>query len=147
MDSAGSGNLDKLQPETLSGPNYPDASPSSINPISLSNPDDTLSGTYRGSQNVGSGPVIDSANNRILLTNPVDGSSVGIGTIPGSTTNEFGFFSLDNNGDLIMKIVNGTWYVYDLSTNKNIMQSGKLPDSSYGWAVAATNKNVSDGIS
>lgn len=104
-------------------------------------------GTMRGTQVVGTGPKIDSANNRILLTNPVDGSQIGIGTIPGSATNEFGFFSLDSSGNLIMKIVNGTWYIYDPGhSNVNIMQSGKLPDSTYGWAVAASGKNVSDGI-
>lgn len=104
------------------------------------------SGTMRGTQNVGTGPKIDSANNRITLTNSVDGSSVGIGTIPGSTTNEFGFFSLDSSGNVVMKIVNGTWYVYDLSSGKNVMQTGKLPDSTYGWAVAASGKNVSEGF-
>lgn len=105
------------------------------------------SGTMRGTQGVGTGPQIDSANNRILLTNPVDGSQIGIGTIPGSTTNEFGFFSLDVNNNLIMKIVNGTLYVYDpVNGNVNVMQVGKLPDATYGWGVAATGHNVSEGI-
>jgi hypothetical protein len=106
------------------------------------------SGTQRGIQGVGfTGPVIDNAHNRITITNPADKTSIGMGIIPGTTTNEFGFFSLDSNGNVVMKIVNGTRYVYDLNTNKNIMQDGKLPDGTYGWFVAAPGQNVADAIS
>lgn len=101
-------------------------------------------GTMRGTQNVGYGGVkIDGSNNRITIGAP-DGSSIGMGAIPGSTTNEFGFFALNTDGKVVMKIVNGTWYVNDLTTDKNIMQSGKLPNASYGWAVAKAGKNVAD---
>lgn len=106
------------------------------------------SGSTRGAQIVGNGgTVIDGNNNRITITNPTNNTSLGMGAIPGSTTNEFGFFSLDASGNVVMKIVNGTMYVYDIINNKNVMQTGKLPDSSYGWAVAATGFNVSDGVS
>lgn len=88
---------------------------------------------------------LDGSGQALIVTNS-DGSKVGLGKIPNSTT-EFGFFSQDTSGNLIMKIINGTWYVYDITTTKNAMQSGKLPDNSYGWAVAASGKNVSDGIS
>jgi len=70
------------------------------------------SGTQRGTQGVGfSGPKIDSANNRILLTNSANGSQIGIGVIPG--TNEFGFFTLDSTGRLIWKSVDATQSFYN----------------------------------
>ena len=117
------------------------------NALNLQNPDSLLSGSMRGTQSVGSGgSFIDAANNRIIIRNPTDGSTVGIGIIPGTTTNEFGFFALDSNKNLVMKIVNGIYYTYDITNNKNVMQIGKLPDSTYGMAVAKTGYNVSDGI-
>lgn len=73
-----------------------------------------------------------------------DGTKTGIGVIPGLT--QLGFYTLDAGGNVIQKIVGPTQSVYDISTTKNIMQVGKLPDATYGWAVAATNKNVSDGF-
>lgn len=73
-----------------------------------------------------------------------DGTKTGIGQIPGST--DLGFYTLDAAGNVIQKIVGPTRYIYDLSTIKNVMQDGKLPDATYGWAVAATNKNVSEGF-
>lgn len=73
-----------------------------------------------------------------------DGTKTGIGQIPGST--DLGFYTLDAAGNVVQKIVGPTRYIYDLTTTKNIMQDGKLPDASYGWAVAITNKNVSEGF-
>lgn len=73
-----------------------------------------------------------------------DGTKTGIGQIPGST--DLGFYTLDAAGNVIQKIVGPTRYIYDLTTTKNIMQDGKLPDASYGWAVATTNKNISEGF-
>lgn len=104
-------------------------------------------GNTRGTQTVGfGGAKIDGANNRIVITNPGDGSSVGMGSIPDSTTNEYGFFSLDENGRVIMKIVLGTWYVNDPDVGLNVMQSGILPDNTIGWAVAGDGKDVEDGF-
>lgn len=94
-----------------------------------------------GNQNI----LIDGLHQRITIAS-TDGSSVGIGSIPGDEGNS-GFFSVDASGNLVQKIILGTWYVYDLSTNKNIMQSGKLPDNSYGQAIAKSGFNVSDGVS
>lgn len=74
-----------------------------------------------------------------------DSTKTGIGVIPGST--QLGFYTLDASGNVIQKIVGPTRYVYDLSTGKNIMQDGKLPDSTYGQATAKTGFNVSDGVS
>ncbi len=88
--------------------------------------------------------LIDGLHRRITITQ-TDGSSVGIGII--GDTGELGTFVTDANGNLISKTVNGTTYYYDLTTNKNIIQIGKLPDGSYGMAVAKAGYNVSDGIS
>lgn len=74
-----------------------------------------------------------------------DGTKTGIGVIPGST--DLGFYTLDATGNVIQKIVGATRYVYDISTSKNIMQDGKLPDATYGQATAKAGYNVSDGVS
>lgn len=103
------------------------------------------SGSTRGTQIVGYGnTLIDGTNNRITIGTP-DGGTIGFGAIPGSLTNEFGFFSEDSAGNLIMKIVNGTWYVFR-SDDTNVMQSGILPDGTAGWAVAAPGYEVADGF-
>lgn len=73
-----------------------------------------------------------------------DGTKTGIGTIPGST--DLGFYTLDTAGNVVQKIVGATRYVYDISTTKNIIQDGKLPDNTYGQANAKAGFNVSDGI-
>lgn len=105
-------------------------------------------GSSRGTQTVGYGNTkIDGTNNTITIAAP-DGSSIGMGAIPGSTTNEYGFFSLDKNGKLIMKIVNGTQYVYNPDDNYvNVTQSGLLPDGSGGFVVAKPGTNVVDAFS
>lgn len=123
-------------------------------------------GTMRGTQNVGSGNAkIDSSNNRITIGTP-DGGSVGMGQIPGTTTNEFGFFTVnangkvtykvidgvqyfyDNNGNLIQKVQAGTTYVYNPADSyKNVTQSGLLPDGSGGFVVAKTGQDVSSAYS
>lgn len=104
-------------------------------------------GTLRGTQSVGYGNTkIDGSNNRITIGTP-DGGQIGMGAIPGSTSNEYGFFALDVNGNVIMKIVGGTWFVDNPTQNLNVMQSGVLPDGNIGWAVAAPGYNVVDGIS
>lgn len=103
-------------------------------------------GSTRGTQTVGYGNTkIDGSNNRITIGTP-DGGTLGFGSIPGSTTDEFGFFSTDSDGNLIMKIVDGTWYVYRPEDDTNVMQSGILPDGEAGWAVAADGYEVADGF-
>lgn len=103
------------------------------------------SGIMRGTQGVGTGGVqIDSSNNRIVIPAP-DGTSIGMGSIPGSLT-EYGFFSLDADGNLSMKIVNGTMFVYDPETGKNSFQAGLLPDGTGGAAGANEGYNVADGF-
>lgn len=123
------------------GINLRDSDLSRILPRQLS------TGTLRGTQSVGYGNTkIDGSNNRITIGTP-DGGQIGIGAIPGSTTNEYGFFALDSNNNVIMKIVGPTWFVDNPDDGTNVMQSGELPDGTYGWAVAKTGKNVSDGFS
>ncbi len=121
-------------------------------------------GALRGTQLVGSkGAKIDAANNRIVLS-ASDGSSVGIGDIPGFP-NEVGFFTLsptgiltykvvngvayyyDTDGSLLLKIEAGTLFFYDKNTEDNYMQAGVLPDATTGWAVASAGNEVADGFS
>lgn len=52
----------------------------------------------------------------------------------------------DSSGFVLFKMEGQTWYWYDKTTGKNVMQVGLLPDGTYGWAVAATGYNVSDGF-
>jgi hypothetical protein len=71
-----------------------------------------------------------------------------MGSIPNSDTNEYGFFSLDTSGNVIMKIVNGTTYVYNPADGfVNVTQSGLLPDGSGGFVVAQPGQNVADAYS
>lgn len=103
-------------------------------------------GSMRGTQNIGSkGAQIDSANNRIVLS-ASDGGSVGIGSIPGDTTGQVGFFATDIDGSLLYKVVNGTLYFYNKDTSVNYMQIGVLPDGSTGMAVAKDGNSVADAI-
>lgn len=54
----------------------------------------------------------------------------------------------NEEGDLVKKfdIAEGTTYDYNPSNGKNFMQTGKLPDGSYGWAVADEGHDVADGF-
>jgi hypothetical protein len=119
----------------LNEPNIPyTPSTTSDNALGLNNPDGILTGSMRGTQQA----------NQFIATNPADKSRVGIGLIPGSTTGEYGFFVIDASNNIIQKIVSATRSVYDIANNKNVIQDGKLPDNTYGYAVAKTGKNVSD---
>lgn len=99
-----------------------------------------LVNTTSGSITVG---ATDDGRLAMEVTN-ADGTKTGIGQIPGST--DLGFYTLDAAGNVIQKIVGPTRYVYDLSTGKNIMQDGKLPDGTYGQDTAKAGFNVSDGV-
>jgi hypothetical protein len=93
------------------------------------NPNQIPSGTTRGTQTYMN----------------TDGSYMTMGLIPNST--DFGIAFFDASGTLISKITGSTQYVYDKTTGKNIMQIGKLPDNTYGWAVAKVGNDVKDGFS
>lgn len=78
---------------------------------------------------------------RIMNT---DGSYITLGVIP--NTSDFGIAFFDSSDNLISKITALTDYVYDPTTGKNVYQSKKLPDGTYGVAGANTGFNVSDGF-
>ena len=115
------------------------------------------SGIMQGKQGVGfSGPQIDPDNNRITVGNIVldgrtdtisvtntDGSSNGIGLIPG-TTSERGFFSTDTDGSVSWKRIGPTATTVDLVNDKGIILDGKLPDGSHGQVIAKTGSEVDD---
>lgn len=115
------------------------------------------SGIMQGNQQVGFGSVnIDPNNNRITVggisldgntdtitvTNE-DGSSNGIGLIPG-TTNEYGFFSTDTDGQVSWKRIGPTATTIDLVNDKGVILDGKLPDGSHGQVIAKTGTDVDD---
>ena len=75
-----------------------------------------------------------------------DGSYITLGVIPNSN-GEFGIAFFDKNNTIQAKITALTDYKYNPSTGKNYLQTGKLPDGSYGTAWATDGYNVSDGIS
>lgn len=94
----------------------------------------------------------------------VDGSYMTMGVIPDNSGDiGVGFFTssgtliskststtdfkYDTSGNLIFKNDGQTQFVYDETTGKNIIQIGKLPDGSYGWAVAKVGNNVADAFS
>lgn len=113
--------------------------------LSRTLPRQISTGSTRGTQTVGYGTTkIDGTNNTITIGAP-DGSTIGLGAIPGSPNNEYGFFSLDASGNLIMKIVNGTKFVYDPSNDYvNVTQDGLLPDGTGGFVAAKPGINVND---
>lgn len=93
-----------------------------------------------------------------------DGSYVTLGLIPdGGTDFGIAFFNssgviiskntgavetiYDSSGNMISQNTGETQFIYDGNTGKNVMQIGKLPDDTYGFAVAATGDNVADGYS
>jgi hypothetical protein len=79
----------------------------------------------------------------LAVTN-TDGSQVGLGSIPGTT--EFGFFATDADGTLVMKIVNGTLYTYNVTSGDNVVQIGKLTNGEYGGAFAQNGSDLVDGL-
>ena len=117
---------------------------------------------------VDNAPIISANQDRVLPRQMSSGKSRGENTITGSmvivdendstqrivignVNGEFGVFgvSLETNDPnaqtVIWKIVGQTYYFYDLVNGSvNIMQVGKLPDATFGWAVAKTGINVSE---
>jgi len=105
-------------------------------------------GNTRGTQTVGyGGAKIDGANNRIVITNPATGKQIGMGSIPGSTTDEFGFFSIDDKGVTVLKIIDAAISVFNPKDSyHNSAQFGILPDGTGGWATASPGYDIADGI-
>jgi len=129
-----------ITPGTVKQPSLSQSNISRVLPRQLS------TGSTRGTQTVGYGNTkIDGSNNRITVGAP-DGSSVGMGSVP-DNSGDFGFFSLDSNGNLIMKIVDGTKFVYNPNEDYvNVTQDGLLPDGSGGFVVAKPDTNVEDAF-
>lgn len=118
--------------------------------IIIANPDNNtqdiiLDGTT-GSITIGSSTTSNVVSNGINVVN-TDGSRVGMGAIPDGS-GDFGFYAQDGKGNLLYKIVGSTIYTYDITQNPvtNNMQLLKLPDGTYGLAIAKPGFNVSDGI-
>lgn len=102
-------------------------------------------GTMRGTQNVGYGTAkIDGSNNRITIGAP-DGSTVGLGNIPNTNPAQYGFFTQDANGKVIMTFINGRMTVYD-TTNTTRFEAGVLPNGTYGAAGSNDGFSVEDGF-
>lgn len=112
-------------------------------------PRQNSTGSMRGVTTVGYGNTkIDGTNNTITIGNQSTGFSISLGVIQNSTSGEgVGFSITDSTNFNLFKMDGQTWFWYDPSTKKNVMQVGLLPDGSYGWAVSAPGFNVSDGFS
>lgn len=109
-------------------------------------PRQVSTGTMRGTQNVGYGNTkIDGSNNRITIGTP-DGGTVGMGSIPGTSPEEFGFFSTDADGNVIMKIVDGTIYTYNLDNGNNVIQIGLLTNGVYGAAFSKSGEDLPEAL-
>lgn len=140
-----------LPMSSYSGSSKPTTKFNNVGDVSLESiqsrmiPRQMVTGSTRGTQTVGyGGTKIDGTNNRITIENNADGSSIGMGAIPGSTS-EYGFFSLDSDDNVVMKIVLGTFYVYDGEDDR--MQAGILPDGTINVAIAKDGDSVSDAFS
>lgn len=140
-----------LPMSSYSGSSKPTTKFNNVGDVSLESiqsrmiPRQMVTGSTRGTQTVGyGGTKIDGTNNRITIENNADGSSIGMGAIPGSTS-EYGFFSLDSDDNIVMKIVLGTFYVYDGEDDR--MQAGILPDGTINVAIAKDGDSVSDAFS
>lgn len=108
-------------------------------------PKDIISGSLPGATQIRVGGdeniLIDGLNKRITVT--TSGGTSGVGTIPGS--NESGFFSQNADGDLVMKIVLGTLYFYDIANGSvNKLRLGEMPDSTYNMVIAKDGIDVDD---
>lgn len=91
-------------------------------------------GMLRGEQNVGhNGAKIDSANNRIILTN-TDGSQTGFGLVP-DDSGDFGFFNVNSNGKILQKFVGGSSYYYDTEGN---LRHKVTSDTDYYYNTSGT---------
>lgn len=109
-------------------------------------PRQMVTGSTRGTQTVGyGGTKIDGTNNRIIIKNSADGTSIGLGVIPGSTTDEFGFFSLDADDNLVLSIIQGKLSLYDHDDDDNErMRVGKQPDNTYNVVTAKDGYGIED---
>lgn len=98
--------------------------------------------------------VYNSKGDVSLTLGQLGGDSYGMSVPASSGTIYFGLLSdgnlgiqvQDTTGYILFEMTGQTWFWYDKTTSKNVMQVGLLPDGTYGWAVAASGYNVSDGF-
>ena len=114
-------------------------SPFMIQPYQI-NTGGTLPGTTN--INLGQNVQISGTEGNIVFLNGGN-KSIQIGLL---TDGKEGLQFLDDTGFVVAEFTGSTWYWYDKSSGKNIMQIGLLPDGTYGWAVAAPGYNVADGF-
>lgn len=86
-------------------------------------PNQVSSGVSRGTQRI----------------NNSDGGYMLMGAIEGT---EFGIAFYDASGKIVSKYTPYTDYVYDPTTGKNIMQTKKLPDGTYGYITVTPGNDV-----
>lgn len=108
--------------------------------------------TYYDSQGnpvVQLGSLANGAYGLQTATSGSDGNIV-YGAFTSFVTGEtaYGLQMTDTNGDVIFEMNGQTWYWFDPNNGYvNNMQVGKLPDGTYGWAVATTGNSVADAYS
>jgi len=87
--------------------------------------------------------LTDGANRRMFIGYQENGW--GSGKNFGIKISQAGVDVLKATDDqLLFKMDIETWYWFDANTQKNIMQLGKLPDGTFGEAVAKSGHNVSE---
>lgn len=108
-------------------------------------PRQNSTGSTRGTQNIGVGNMkLDGANNRITIGAP-DGSTVGLGAIPGTTPVEYGLFTLDSSGNVVTKIIDGSIYIMDGDLVR--MLAGFQPDGTVDVNISKNGESVLDAFS
>ncbi len=98
--------------------------------------------------------VYNSKGDVSLTLGQLGNSSYGMSVPASNGTIYFGLLSdgnlgiqvQDTTGYVLFEMTGQTWFWYDKATSTNVMQVGLLPDGTYGWAVAASGYNVSDGF-
>lgn len=74
-----------------------------------------------------------------------DGSYITLGEVP-DDSGDFGIAFFNADDELVSKDTGATEYVYDLNTGKNIVQFKKLPDGTFGLAIAKSGYDISEAI-
>jgi hypothetical protein len=123
------GNKDPFADAFTNNPN----DPTRVNPTRVGSGATTGTQTLNGTQNI---------------INPDSDSTLTIGSIEGDDRTKLNIgFTIKDKDDFTLFVLNDqTWSWFDKTTKKNVIQIGKLPDGSYGFAVADIGKDVADGF-
>lgn len=73
-----------------------------------------------------------------------DGTTTGIGVVPGTT--ELGFYTTDTAGNVVQKIVGATRTINDITNDVRVIVDGLLPDDTYGFVAAKQGQDVGDAF-